>query len=78
VSCCNDNAIRLWDLDSSSCICELFDHTDFVFGVRFWGSMTSSVHNEAVGPENSVKDNYTVIVSCSADGTIRLWDSVVL
>jgi WD40 repeat protein len=84
VSAGADHCIRMWDSEKGVSLAELLDHTDSVLMVKFWsarsrlvGSVESidAVDNGGLQDRN---DGATMIVSCSADGSIRIWDSVEL
>jgi WD40 repeat protein len=70
-----DNCLRIWDGHTGVCTAELSDHTDSILAVNIWSSV-GLVEAGYMPPEDSPDVNSTLILSCSADGTIRIWDSI--
>jgi WD40 repeat protein len=76
VSSGTDHCVRIWDSFTGICTAELCDHSDFVFMVKFWTKPDYSTSEEE-SADSSIS-NSTMILSCSADSTIRIWDSALL
>jgi WD40 repeat protein len=72
-----DNCLRVWDTVSGTCVTELADHNDIIFCTKFWSPFSAQNMEDTFGKCTRYHSS-ELLLSCSADGTIRLWDSVAM
>lgn len=72
ISCSVDKTIRIWDMITYECTHILVGHTDTVISAQF--TNTYNIHNAHNVYNSYNTHNNNIIVSCSNDNTIRIWD----
>jgi WD40 repeat protein len=81
VSGCRDLTVRVWDFNTGHLIYELLGHTGCVYQVALikttalpTTSSSSSSSSSTIGMNSKVTLGKPIIISCSEDASVRLWD----
>jgi len=77
VSGCRDLTVRVWDFNTGHLIYELLGHTGCVYQValvRANAVPTTSSSTSKVGINSKIALGKPIIISCSEDASVRLWD----
>ena len=78
VSGCRDLTVRVWDFNTGHLIYELLGHTGCVYQVALVRAnaipTVSSSSSSKVGINSKIALGKPIIISCSEDASVRLWD----